>query len=677
MRPNPIHNLGPNSRESSPRHVVVIDTETRWNDYEGGQMHRMRLWEGMTRRRGDKHPSRARSEQAGGDDAASLATWLDAQCKTSPPVWVYAHNLSFDGATSRLPVELKARGWAITQHSLASDSPWAMLRQGNRTMRLVDSSSLLPVSVEALGALYGIPKLPLPNQDDDDALWRERCRRDVQITMRALVELMDWWDAGALGHWSVTGPRTGWNAMRHRCVKRPGMPPIIYRAPTGSSFVQHGDGHVVIDPDPQARRFERDTLYQGRRDAFRVGIQPVGDYTELDMTRAHLTAAQNFRLPCRRGVPFDALEVDSPYIDGANMSVIARCVVDTDTARYPLRTRHGIIHPVGRFETVLAGPELADARERGALLSVGPGYFYRLSYHMQPWADWAAGVLEGEAGQVPPAARVAVKAWTRSVPGTWAARTSRVVLEGTSPVAGWSATHGIQAGTGQPCSIVHLGGRMQVLVKDQEGDDAFSAVLSFIQAHVRVALGRVIDAFDPGRVVTCSTDSVLVDVTGNGERPGGTLPVLGWGESTADRARRIAQALGKHAAPFTLAVKQCAGVVDVLSPQHLRLDGVRRYSGVPGGAIEPERDRFAFLTWPKLGRQMEMGDTGGYVRELRTVDLRGVTVARYVAGCGCTAPPRVDWSRAGGNVLLPPAGWGCTRHDQPWEDRQWPGLPMG
>jgi hypothetical protein len=676
VRPNSIHNLGPNSRESSPRHVVVIDTETRWSAHAAGQIHRMRLWEGLTVRRGDQHRSRPRRENAGGTTAQQLAAWLDAQVKTSPPVWVYAHNLSFDGATSRLPVELRALGWQVTQHSLASDSPWAMLRQGNRTMRLVDSASLLPVGVAVLGQLYGQQKLPLPNQDDDDEVWRARCRVDVEITMRALIELMDWWDSNQLGHWSVTGPRTGWNAMRHRCVRRPGMAPIVHRGPAGSSFVQHGDGHVVIDPDPDARAFERDTLYQGRRDAFRVGVQPVGDYVELDMARAHLTAAQSFRLPCRRGVAFESLEVDSPYLMGQNMAVIARCVVDVASPRYPLRTRYGIVHPVGRFETVLAGPELADARERGELVKVMGGYFYRLSYHMQPWADWAAGVLDAPADQVPPAARVAVKAWSRSVPGTWAARTSRVILEGSSPVDGWSATHGIQAGTGKPCSIVHLGGRMQILARDQEGDDAFSAVLSFIQSYVRVALNQVIDAVEPWRLVTCSTDSVLVDVTGAGERPGGGLPLLVWGESPAARAGKLAAALSKFCDPFVMRVKQRATRVDVLSPQHIRLDGVRRYSGVPGGDVEVGKDQFAFLTWPKLGRQMEMGDTGGYVRELRTVDLRGVTVARYVAGCGCTAPPRAGMLEDGSTVLLAPAGWGCYRHRQPWEDRQWPGLPM-
>lgn len=677
MRPSSIHNLSSNSLEDSPHEVVVIDTETRSRPTADGEVHSLRLWEASMVRRHGRNPSRPRRVDGGGEDAIRLARWLDPLVKTSPAVWVYCHNLSFDLAVTRLPMLLADAGWMVTQHNLASDAPWAMLRAGNRTMRLVDSASVLPVSVEELGRLRGVPKLPLPTDGDSQETWAARCRRDVDITMGALIELMDWWDANQLGHWSVTGPRTGWNAMRHRCVKRPGMAPIVHRGPSGSSFVQHGDGHVVIDPDPLARKFERGTLYQGRREAWRVGMQAVGDYGELDMSRAHLTVAGRLRLPCRRGVAFESLEVDSPYLLGSNVSAIAHCVVETSEARYPMRTRFGIVHPVGRFETVLAGPELADARERGELVSVGAGFFYRLSYHMQPWADWAGSVLDDTSGDVPPAALVAVKGWSRSVPGTWAARTSRVVLEGSSPVAGWAASHGIYAGTGEPCSIVHLNGRMQVQLRDQEGDDSFPAVLSFIQSYVRVALNRAVDAIEPWRRVACSTDSVLVDVTGLNERAGRGLPVMRLGESTGARAARLALALSKLGEPFDFRVKSTAHLVDVLSPQHVRLDGARRYSGIPGGAVEVEPNQFSFLTWPKLGRQMEVADQRGYVRELRPVDLRGVTVARYVAGCGCTFAPRVELDREGRNELLPPAGWGCYTHRQPWEDKQWPGLPFG
>jgi len=670
-----IHNLGPNSNETSPHEMVILDTETRTHAAADDEVHALRCWSAQLRRRHGRNPSRPRRVAAGGDKPQQIAAWIDSLVKTSPTVWVYAHNLSFDLAVTRLPVHLAALGWAVTSHNLASDAPWAMMRQGNRTLRLADSHSVLPVGVAQLGELAGTPKLPLPTDEDPIEVWQERCESDVQITADALEQLMDWWDQGGLGHWSVTGPRTGWNAMRHRCVKRPGMAPIVHRGASGSSFVQHGDGHVVIDPDPAARKFERDTLYQGRREAWRVGVQAVGDYGEMDMRAAHLTVARELRLPCRRGVAFDSLDVDSPYLMGANVAAIARVVVDTALPRYPLRVRGGIVHPVGRFETVLAGPELADARERGELVSVGAGYFYRLSYHMQPWADWLTGVLQEDGQDVPPAAMVAAKGWSRSVPGTWAARTSRVVLEGTSPVDGWSATHGIYAGTGESCSIVHLNGRMQISLRDQEGDDSFPAVLSFIQSYVRVALNRAVDAVEPWRLVACSTDSVLVDMTGGAEQLGTGLPVARFNEGAKVRAARLAGALTKLGEPFEFRVKGTAALVEVLSPQHVRLDGDRRYSGVPKGAVEVEHNVFRFHTWPKLGRQMEIGERRGFVRQLRPVDLRGVTVARYVAGCGCTAAPRADMGRDGVTVLLPPAGWGCYRHEQPWEDRQWPGLP--
>lgn len=658
-----IHNLGSNTRESSPHQVIVIDTETRWHTSEDTEHHTIRLWQAAVSRRHGKNPSRPRHEHAGGATAAELAAWIDGQVKTSPVAWLYAHNQSFDMATTRLPVLLAAYGWVVTTHNLASDAPWAILKNGGRTIRIADSHSLLPAPLAEIGEKIGHPKPPLPTHDDSDEAWHHRCRNDVEITMQALVQVMDWWDENQLGHWSVTGPRTGFNAMRHRCVARPGYSPFEQQVGDGGVIFQHGDGHVVIDPDPEARVFERNTLYQGRREAFRTGALPRGMYVELDIKRAHLTVAKRFKLPCRRGVRFESMSVESPYVYGENVSIIAEVTVNTDTPRYPVKTRAGIVHPVGRFTTTLAGPEIAEARERGELVSIGSGYYYRMSWHMQPWAIWADACLDDTSGDTPEAAKIAVKGWSRSVPGTWAARTSRVVQEGSSPVDGWHSEQGYDLDHKAPCTIVHMQGRMQVLIRDVEADDAFPAILSFIQSYVRVALSRIIDQVPDDRLVTCSTDSVLVDSSGwtvgmDRPRRAGHLR-----DQASDDAARLLTYLEDASAPFTLSVKTLAADVRVLSPQHVRIDGARRYSGVPGSADEVQKDVFRFLTWPKLGSQMAIGIGDGYTRQARRVDMTRLTVPRWSYECGCTWAPEATTTTAGTRITgIAPIF--CPRHPE-------------
>lgn len=663
MRAQRIHNLGPNAREDSPHHVISLDTETFAHATDDTELHTLRLWRAEAAYRHDHSPSRPRLARAGGTTCEELMDWIESQVKSSPPCWLYTHNLSFDLAVTRLPVMLAERGWVISSHNLASEAPWAVLRKGTRTLRLADSHSLLPYPLAAIGAAIGMRKPPLPANDDTEQAWAARCEADAAILLEAVIEVMDWWDQHKLGHFSITGPRTGFNAMRHMCVKRDGYDPVALQTGPGGAWVQHGDGHVVIDPDPDARMFERSTLYQGRRDAWRVGTQPRGAYLEVDMHRAHLSVCATQRLPCRRGNPFPRLELDSPLIDAENIGIIADVVIESDSTLYPVRTKAGIIHPTGRFATRLAGPEIKLARDRGELREINAGWFYRMSYHMQPWGQWAERVLTAPAGQHPPAAVMAVKAWSRSVPGTWAARTSRIVMEGTSPVTGWLAEPGVYGETMDPCTIVHMAGRMQLQVRDQEADDSFPAVLSFIQSYVRVALGRMIEKVPEHRLVTCSTDSVIVDSTGWAPRE---VRKLRRGQ-LLDRARQDAEGLtcylAEAAHPFTLAVKAVAAEIRVLSPQHVRMDGAVRYAGVAGGAEEIQRDQFRFLTWPKLGGQMGDGDSRGYVRKARTVDMSKATVPRYAFDCGCTVAARMDIKDTG-NVVTGPEFPVCGRHPE-------------
>lgn len=674
MRPPAVHRLSSNALEDSPHEVIVVDTESRTHGVGTSEVHTLRCWVAAMMRRHERNPSRPRREWGQGLAAETLADWIEARVKTSPTVWVYTHNLSFDLTVTRLPLVLVDRGWEISSHNLAADSPWARLVKGGKAIKLCDSASILPYSVEHLGEHLGLGKLELPDQEADDAAWLERCRRDVEITVQALEQAMDWWDANALGHWSSTGPRTGWNAYRHLCIPGKGHSVVEQRGPGTESWITHGHGYPVIDPDPDARAFERTALYQGRREAWRLGTLPEGTYAELDFRHAYLSVAQNHPLPCRRGLRFESLECSSRYVDDPNLGIIAEVTVRTPVPRYPLRGRAGIVYPTGTFKTVLCGPEIAEARRRGELVAIGAGYYYRLSWHMQPWADRIGAVIDGGEQGVPPAAVLMCKAWSRTVFGVWAARRSNVVIEGTSPEPGWHAEHGIDTLTGAKCTVLNMAGKWQYILRDQESDDSFPAVLAWVQSHVRVALGAVIDQVPDWRMVSCSTDAVLVEVAPK------VADVDHRAKSERGRSAGYAMAKGMAAAwsvfvpGMELRCKEMYSNVRILTAQHLKLDGVLRMAGVSKKADELAPDKFVFYTWPKMGRQLELNEHQGYVRQHREVDLAEVRVNRWAAQDGCTAPPEAYVAVDGSTVLLGPPGGGCARHGVPWRERQWPDL---
>src|SRR5437764_1382311 len=116
----------------------------------------------------------------------------------------------------------------------------------------------------------------------------------------------------------------------------------------------------------------------GRREVRRIGRLPPGLYADLDMATAHLTAMAGLALPTKRLGRFESLPLDHRGLDSSILDVLAECTVETARPRYPWPTAHGVFFPVGRFHTVLAGPELREARARGELCAIGRGYLYLL-----------------------------------------------------------------------------------------------------------------------------------------------------------------------------------------------------------------------------------------------------------------------------------------------------------
>jgi len=547
--------------------------------------------------------------------------------------WLFAHNLGFDLTVSRLPDLLHRLGWQMGSFSFAGRNVMGHMRKGNRTLWLVDSTSWWPDPLDTLGRAVGRDKLPRPAEDAPEEAWVEYCENDARILSEVVATMLGWWDANRLGHFAKTGPGCGWNALRH----------------TTPNF------RVLVKTEEGGREADRRAVYGGRRDVTRTGTIPGGPFALVDFQNAHLSVAAHCLLPKGRlkHRQLDVQEIaDLPRL---HYGAVAECEVECDTPRYPLRTPDGIFYPVGRFRTVLAQPELQLAADRGDLRDVGKGYIHDLGYPLSGWARWALAQLDPGTSTAPVVARLAVKQWGRSVIGKFGARTSRMVDRGPALHPGWHLERGTCGPDHAAAADLHIAGRHWWVAQDLESDNAYPAVLAWVESYVRVALGRMLDALGEDLWICCDTDGAVIDLTH-------ARTWLAEGRHRFGRTRNpmaVAQAVCDAVAPLTWPLvprpKVVSGTLTVAGPQHYAGDTFERAAGRPRRDGERAGDEDIWWRWPKVGWQMQHGSEAGFVRTMASWTAPATTAHRWVLADGTAVPVIAGISDDGSTFLTP---WG-------------------
>jgi hypothetical protein len=633
----PVHYLRPNESVWTPPALICLDTETATTLEGDSEVLSLRLW---CAHYADRRPPKgkiARDEWADGDSGEELAHQLHEWTRDRRSVWLYAHNLHFDLSTSDLVNQLIMLKWEVTDFAVDGGSPFVQMRRGDRHLTICDSWSWMPQRLEDIGQAVGIAKPPLPAGSDSRVEWLHRCRIDTEILSQAMLTLMRWWDDNQLGRWSITGGSSGWNVMRHIPAPR----------------------RILIDPDPVKVAADREAIYGGRRGCWRTGDLPAGRYSELDLERAYTAVCAEFPLPLERMVAFDSLPVDHAWVTSERHGILAKVLVETDTPRWPCKADGRVWYPVGRFWTVLAGPDIAEAARLGCLREIGAGWMHKLGRALRPWALWCIDGQRDDNQDVPAVAKMVLRNWGRTTVGKWAQRGFTRLQLGPSPTGGWDLTEGWNHTQGVRANIVDFGGWRWQVTASGECENAYPAILAFVESYVRVALGRAIDVMGDDAMVMCDTDGMIVNVQKLYPRIKPLAPCRGGGiESASGPDERIALA-NAAVAPLTLREKRTYHNVMVIGPQHLALDGKRRFAGVPAAA-ETDRDgRLWARLWPKLGWQMKHGRAGAFIRPLQHYLITGTYAPGWVLTDGRVRPVEVQADRWGNNQLQP---WHAGRH---------------
>lgn len=635
-RPVPVHYLRPNHGEWTPPCVITLDTETRQEDGDR-ELQTLRLWCATKVGRPDGITDWSTRDDASGESTVELADQVQAWTKGNNTIWLYCHNLSFDLSVTRLPLELIRLGWEVTDFALDGRSPWMRFAKGRKHLTLCDSWSWLPTGIAQIGGLVGIDKPELPSADDGRGTWLERCWADTEILTQAVHTLMDWWQTTGRGRWSITGAASGWNAYRHT--------PTVQR--------------IIIDPDAEAVAWDRRAIYGGKRWVGYVGALNVGRYAEIDFERAYTVVAAELPLPLRRRNRFESLPIDDLRVDSPRWGIIAEVEIETDRPRWPVRHGKRMWYPVGRFRTVLTSPEILEARNLGCLRSIGPGCTYQLGMSMQPWARWCLELQAAPADEVPGVVKVAAKQWGRSVIGKWAQRSYSKIKLGVAPTEGWGYEDTWMHNEESKGSVVDLGGQRWLSYSDGNGDNAFPAILAFVEGYVRVRLGRAIDFMGTTAVVQCDTDGMIVAERALNRRiRNGVLPD-GVQADDGDNVASALRAVSEVTAPLTLRVKSIYHRIETIGPQHMILNGHRRFSGVPASAEEWSDGKLHAKVWPKMAWQMKHGDDRGYVRVWAKYVIAGTFAPGWVLESGRVVPLEMTPGLDGSNTVLP---WEVTRY---------------
>lgn len=629
----PVHYLRPNHSEWTPPVLCGVDTETRQVD-DGGQV--LRLWCASIVSRPDGRTDPDSRRDARGHTRSELAVQIDEWSRLHATLWIYAHNLGFDLAVSRLPVELSKLGWSVTDFALDGRAPWMRLAKGRKRITLADSWSWVPSSLEVIGGAVGVNKRDLPDDGESDEAWFTRCASDVDILVAMMSQLMDWWNDTSRGRWSVTGAASGWNAFRH----------------TPTPF------KVVIDPNKEGVAHERSAIYGGRRSVARVGPQTPSQYVEADFERAYTVAARDLPLPFRRMRQFDTLPLDSSLIGDPRWGLIAEVDIETDRPRWPVRKGGRVWYPVGCFRTTLAGPDIEDARDRGALRAIHSGHSYRLGPHMAPWAAWCLQVADERNLEIPTIVRMVAKQWGRSVVGKWAQRKFVRIALGPAPTDGWGYEQAWMANEHVRASIVDIGGQRHICYADGDGENAFPAVLAYIESYVRVALNRAIDAVGSAAFLQCDTDGLIANVPELIRRARSDDTRAAILNPEGDFLTLIMESISRTTAPFRLRTKRTYSRIDIIGPQHIRLDETRRFSGIPGSGETLDDGRIGAWVWPKLSAQMSNPVGVDYVRRYHRFLVPRALAAGWITTTGDVRPP--EWAQdASGRCW--PVPWPQTR----------------
>lgn len=598
MLPPQPHLLHPMRSTRVPRRFVFIDTEAVQTRRHNVEEQRWRLGVVAAVHWQSKEHQWSRPTWTKAASPEQLWSAVVAEARRDARTVVVAHNLAYDLRIARGLEVLADWGFVPEKLAISPEHVGMDMVAGDLRLVLVDSTSVLPSSIEALGERLGVAKVPLPRPDDPDETWWLRCEVDVAILMESYLTVVDALRTDDLGCWARTGSGIGWNTMLRRFLST----------------------RVLVHADDELRAIEHDAAYGGRCEAWRWGRVRSGPFVEYDHALAYAHVLADESLPAYLLDHASHTSLATIHRAYPRRRFLARAAVATPTPTLPVRDEHGVFWPVGTFTGWWWDVELLLAAAEGARVEVIEAYRYAGAPWLATWAEWVLDRCDADATPRDRILAVAAKHWQRAVVGRSAMRWRDWTEAGPAWSTGASYLPLYDLDRSLPGAAFQLGGTRWEAWSRTWFDSALPQLHSAVAAHCRVRLWQDMRTAGLDHVVYVDSDSLIVDVEG---------------------ARRLDAAVAGGELG-SLRRKATMRSLTVHGPRYLTSPGYTRIAGVPRRRRQTGPHRFVAETWESLPASLAAGHPD-------TVQVRQVAITMaledwrraHTAG-GATEPYAVD-----------------------------------
>lgn len=497
-----------------PSSLLFFDTETIPTpdpDEPKRQVHKLRLWCANYVRM-----SKGKIERDSLYSGTTIAEFWDMvseKLENRRPLWLFSHNLGFDGTIiglwrllydntielrqeeyitgisgSHLPVKSWSGFAVLDSPPLVINGRW---QQTKKEIVLVDTMNYWRCPLADIGDEIGYPKMEMPPFSANDATWFAYCHRDVRIIKRAVVELIKLVQGERLGGLQYT------SSSQSMCA---------YRA----KFME--ERSILVHGDKDALELERSAYYGGLAQQWYCGqVLKAADIKEqltsnphtcnpmesgpvyvLDVQSFYPSLMRDRQFPCAlKGIIYGP-SLQQMYDLASSYAVVARVKVNCSIVGYPTRIDGVTQYATGSFWTSLCGPELIRAMEAGEVKQCSSIASYESRNLFREWVDWWWGmrIHYKRTGQQ-------IKAWyCKSIMnglfgkfGQWSPRwLDRKDIAAEIPLGFF--THHDNA-TGETVQYRSVGWLTQHQIGKEEHQDSFPLISAYVTAYGREEILRL------------------------------------------------------------------------------------------------------------------------------------------------------------------------------------------